>query len=410
MNRLRHTNIYTFLLILGALLTSTSCVRDYNSLEGEDETGYVSIQFDLLHALHSNGLRAGNSTEELDNKLQELRMIVFPEGENASVINLLATDQQRENKRIIFKLSKLQKYDFYFIANESASGQKGSDLAFLDNQEVIPRSQLEGMKTVKAPNIVSEEELTGVGASIMMTALYKGVLISESLQGAGTQISPYIIDLTKFNEVQRPNLTATNRVPAELMRSLAKVELTLKGIVAIRTKQGSTASNPQYNYSWVLPYGYKDSSKLLIEVLNMPKSYTLFPSSKLTDIATVGSLPPYQFSFNSKPDPKYVIRPDISEPSIGGIYMGDYVITIYLPEYLAKKSLAKNAQPAIKITYYEAGIDTPKSRIYPFKNESASAQTTDYETILKDLPERADWNVYRNRLYQINANILGKEL
>ena len=385
-------------------------MRDYNSLEGEDETGYVSIQFDLLHALHSNGLRAGNSTEELDNKLQELRMIVFPEGENASVINLLATDQQRENKRIIFKLSKLQKYDFYFIANESASGQKGSDLAFLDNQEVILRSQLEGMKTVKAPNIVSEEELTGVGASIMMTALYKGVLISESLQGAGTQISPYIIDLTKFNEVQRPNLTATNRVPAELMRSLAKVELTLKGIVAIRTKQGSTASNPQYNYSWVLPYGYKDSSKLLIEVLNMPKSYTLFPSSKLTDIATVGSLPPYQFSFNSKPDPKYVIRPDISEPSIGGIYMGDYVITIYLPEYLAKKSLAKNAQPAIKITYYEAGIDTPKSRIYPFKNESASAQTTDYETILKDLPERADWNVYRNRLYQINANILGKEL
>lgn len=409
MNRLRHTNIYTLLLILGALLTSTSCVRDYNSLEGEDETGYVSIQFDLLHALHSNGLR-GNSTEELDNKLQELRMIVFPEGENASVINLLATNQQRENKRIIFKLSKLQKYDFYFIANESASGQKGSDLAFLDNQEVILRSQLEGMKTVKAPNIVSEEELTGVGASIMMTALYKGVLISESLQGAGTQSSPYIIDLTKFNEVQRPNLTATNRAPAELMRSLAKVELTLKGIVAIRTKPGSTASNPQYNYSWVLPYGYKDSSKLLIEILNMPKSYTLFPSNRLTDIATVGTLPPYQFSFKSKPDPKYVILPNISEPSIGGVYIGDYVITIYLPEYLAKESLAKNAQPAIKITYYEAGIDTPKSRTYPFKNESASAQTTDYETILKDLPERADWNVYRNRLYQINANILGKEL
>ena len=120
---------------MGTLLTCTSCVRDYNSLEG-DETGYVLVQFDLLHSLRANGLRAGNSTEELDNKLQELRMIVFPEGENASVINLLATDQQRENKRIIFKLSKLQKYDFYFIANESASGQKGSDLAFLDNQEV----------------------------------------------------------------------------------------------------------------------------------------------------------------------------------------------------------------------------------------------------------------------------------
>lgn len=406
MNRLRHTHIYTLLLILGTLLTCTSCVRDYNSLEG-DETGYVLVQFDLLHSLRANGLRAGNSTEELDNKLQELRMIVFPEGENASVINLLATDQQRENKRIIFKLSKLQKYDFYFIANESASGQKGSDLAFLDNQEVILRSQLEEMKTVKAPNIVSEKELTGVGTSIMMTALYKGALISESLQGAGTQSSPYIVDLTKFNEVQRPNLTATNRAPAELMRSLAKVELTLKGIVAIRTKPGSTASNPQYNYSWVLPYGYKESSKLLIEILNMPKSYTLFPSNRLTDIATVGTQPPYQFSFNGDPNPDYIVPPTMTGPSIGGIYMGDYKITLYLPEYLASSQLAEAQRPAIKITYQVAGSDDKLSKIYPIQNGTPAS--TDYETVLAGLTDRPDWNVYRNRFYQIQVNIMGKQ-
>lgn len=395
-------------LLLFLCLTA-SCRVDCPEL---DTDTYVSVQFGILQGLSSDrpvtkdGRVPGT---DVDNKLDELRVIIFPAGKDKSVINHLATAQERKNRRATFLFDKMARYDFYFIANESASNQKRGALAFLSGEQVN-RQDLESMTGVQMVNVASEVQNSGLGSAIMMTALYKNVSVSTSLRGSGTQSDPYVVDFTAFNKIQRPNYTEPNRSKAELMRSLAKVELTLKGIVAIRTKPGSTASRPQYDYSWTLPYGYKDNSKLQIEILNMPKSYTLFPSSKLTDIATVGTLPPYQFSFKSKPDPKYVILPDISEPSIGGIYMGDYLITIYLPEYLAKKSLAKNAQPAIKITYYEAGVDTPKSKTYPFKNESASAQTTDYETILKDLPERADWNVYRNRLYQINANILGKEL
>ena len=57
MNRLRHTNIYTFLLILGALLASTSCVRDYNSLEGEDDGNkYLTLTLSLAPS-GNDGLR-----------------------------------------------------------------------------------------------------------------------------------------------------------------------------------------------------------------------------------------------------------------------------------------------------------------------------------------------------------------
>ena len=48
MNRLRHTYIYTLVLVLGAILASTSCVRDYNSLECEDDGNkYLSLTLSL---------------------------------------------------------------------------------------------------------------------------------------------------------------------------------------------------------------------------------------------------------------------------------------------------------------------------------------------------------------------------
>ena len=47
MNRLRHTYIYTLVLVLGALLTSTSCVRDYDSLEEDDGKTYLSLTLSL---------------------------------------------------------------------------------------------------------------------------------------------------------------------------------------------------------------------------------------------------------------------------------------------------------------------------------------------------------------------------
>lgn len=94
-------------------------------------------------------------------------------------------------------------------------------------------------------------------------------------------------------------------------------------------------------------------------------------------------------------------------PSIGGIYMGDYKITLYLPEYLASSQLAEVQRPAIKITYQVAGSDDKLSKIYPIQNGAPAS--TDYETVLSGLTDRPDWCVYRNRFYQIQVNIVGKQ-
>ena len=57
MNRLRYTHIYTLLFTLGALLTSTSCVRDYNTLECEDDGNkYLTLTLSLAPS-GNDGLR-----------------------------------------------------------------------------------------------------------------------------------------------------------------------------------------------------------------------------------------------------------------------------------------------------------------------------------------------------------------
>lgn len=374
-------------------------------------TDYYSVRFGVLGGLQTSGLVSSKTTipeVEAEDKIEEFRLIIFPTGGNTSIVNLFVADLGQNNRRVVFKLKKKARYDFYLIANESASGQKATDLAFLSHDQ-ISRSELENVRSIQMINVSSEKQKSGLGSAIMMTALYKNVPVSESLRGNGTEFNPYIIDLTEFNRLQRRHDVATDRSSAELMRSLAKVELTLKGVVAIRPHSQMTLDNPKYEYSWILPYGYKDDSKLLIEVLNTPKSYTLFPCNLLTDITTVGVLPPYQFSFNDKPDPNYVVLPDLSDSSIGGIYVGDYVITIYLPEYLASESLAEEERPEIKITYHVDGKTDKQSKIYPFQNKETNLQPTDYETALEGLPQRPLWNIYRNRLYKIKVNIFGKE-
>ena len=57
MNRLRYTHIYTLLFTLGVLLTCASCVRDYNTLECEDDGNkYLTLTLSLAPS-GNDGLR-----------------------------------------------------------------------------------------------------------------------------------------------------------------------------------------------------------------------------------------------------------------------------------------------------------------------------------------------------------------
>lgn len=273
-------------------------------------------------------------------------------------------------------------------------------MAFLSSPS-LTRAELEEFSNVKINDLVqANTQFTGKGNNIMMTACYKQVLLSKSLSGAGTQSDPYIIDFTSFNRVQRPLIKSSSRKAAEMMRSLAKLEITFKNIVWV-----IPTGRKMYCYKWALPYGFKDNSHLEVAILNIPQAYTLFPRNIHTDIAQVGKVQKYTFDFANAPDKANVVFTKTSENSIGGILAGDYKLTVYLPEYLAKPTLAETERPGINISYYTQDADTKFNRLFPIQN---GGKNTHYEEFLKGLTDRPDWNVYRNRLYKVTVDIPGR--
>lgn len=372
--------------------------------EIEQET-FVAFQFETLRAhgedTESDELTTPNTdAQHSEDRVSELRVVLFPSGVNAPIFNHKFTANELLNDRVVFKLKEMKHYDFYFIANESASNQTVAELAFLSSPS-LTRAELEEFSNVKINDLVqANTQFTGKGNNIMMTACYKQVLLSKSLSGAGIQSDPYIIDFTSFNRVQRPLIKSSSRKAAEMMRSLAKLEITFKNIVWV-----IPTGRKMYCYKWALPYGFKDNSHLEVAILNIPQAYTLFPRNIHTDIAQVGKVQKYTFDFANAPDKANVVFTKTSENSIGGILAGDYKLTVYLPEYLAKPTLAETERPGINISYYTQDADTKFNRLFPIQN---GGKNTHYEELLKGLTDRPDWNVYRNRLYKVTVDIPGR--
>lgn len=390
-----------FLVFVGWV---TSCTKPNQGLDPtQPHTAYVSLGID---ALRSHGVDTENpgftdpNTDPADKEdvIRELRLILFPTGVANASLNVKFDAANIVNHRVTFKISEMLTYDIYMIANESASGQSGTDLSFL-SQAGISRNTLESFADVNMVGIVPEQMGSGVNGLFMMTAVYKGVTFSRSLPGTGSQADPHRINLQPQNLVQRPSIKGTNRQAAEMMRSLAKMEITLKDVVEVVVGEDGSKT-----YSWILPYGYTPNSRLKVELLNMPAKYTLFPRKQLTNPAIVGAAQGYTFSFQGAPQEAYVVLPpNIDDASIGGILTADYRLYVYLPEYLASQTLPEQQRPGVKITYSEENIATPKSKFYPIRN----AGPTHYDTVLGDLNHSTDWSVFRNRFYKMRVNIKG---
>lgn len=398
-----------FLLPFFVVAWFTSCTHVGQEVEPTQQTTYVTLN---IGSLRSHGddtedpgfTNPNTDPEHNEDRIEELRMIAFPVGEANASLNLKFDAASIVNNRITFKVSEPRAYDIYLLANESASGQAATQLAFLQGA-AVSRNELETtIAKVDMVGIVPEQMGSGVNGTFMMTAVYKNVSFSRSLPGTGSQSDPHRIDLSAQNLQQRPQVHGTDRKSAEMMRSLAKLEITLKDIVEI-----SPNGSGGFSYDWILPYGYTPNSRLKVELLNMPKKYTLFPRPQLTDISLVGgAIQNYVFSFSTAPDPKAVILPPEVEPSIGGILTADYKLYVYLPEYLAAKTLAENQKPGVKISYYEEGVAGVKDRFYPIENDGP----THYDNILEE-PGIKDqysklWSVFRNRLYKMTVNVKGK--
>ena len=87
MNRLRHTYIYTLVLVLGSLLSYTSCVREYNSLEEDDGNKYLSLTLSLSPS-GNEGLRMQGEDYSINSDktnredyVNDLRIFLIQDGE-----------------------------------------------------------------------------------------------------------------------------------------------------------------------------------------------------------------------------------------------------------------------------------------------------------------------------------------
>ncbi|WP_025883124.1 DUF5110 domain-containing protein [Porphyromonas uenonis] len=149
MNRLRHTHIYTFLFILGALLTSTSCVRDYNTLEGEDDGNkYLTLTLSLAPSGNDELRRQGpdysinSDKDNYEDYVNDLRIFLIQNGvikKNVFFTDLvpnpastgssegsedegISYNYQNGQAKITFRLTEreLGYYDLVVVANEGA--------------------------------------------------------------------------------------------------------------------------------------------------------------------------------------------------------------------------------------------------------------------------------------------------
>lgn len=154
MNRLRHTYIYTLVLVLGSLLTCASCVRDYNSLEEDDGNKYLSLTLSLAPN-GNDGLRVqgddysiNSDKEHREDYVNDLRIFLIQDGKikkNVFFTNLVPkyayTDwskgseedgisykYQKGKAQVTFKLKEFELgyYDLVVVANEGAYTNRAS--------------------------------------------------------------------------------------------------------------------------------------------------------------------------------------------------------------------------------------------------------------------------------------------
>ena len=113
MNRLRYTHIYTLLFTLGAILASTSCVRDYNTLGCEDDGNkYLTLTLSLAPS-GNDGLRMQGDEYSINSDktnredyVNDLRIFLIQNGvikKNASLPNWL-----RDPHTIIARVQKMK--------------------------------------------------------------------------------------------------------------------------------------------------------------------------------------------------------------------------------------------------------------------------------------------------------------
>lgn len=444
MNRLRHTNIYTFLFILGALLTSTSCVRDYNSLEGEDDGNkYLTLTLSLAPSGNDELRRQGpdysiNSDEDnREDYVNDLHIFLINKNgvikKNVFFTNLvpnpastgssegsedegISYNYQNGQAHITFRLTEreLGYYDLVVVANEGAYMNRQSynpglypplppeEKTYWDNEyereakadaalrKALKEAQtLKDLKNIRIP-VTRRFSDTHEGLRYNQRNAYIKVISPMTAEyehvdftGGGTKDNPRVIQLD--NPYGRTK-------GVELLRTFAKVELLYKKCVWL-----SWDENGKEQLKWIGPWRFQHPYGP--HIYQMPKDVSLFPIQEYSSAQdTVSSFLGRESDQNVRPQTRFVVgyseiasKVQKEGVPIGGGYLLDYKMYFYIPEKLVPKGSDETVKPLyLWFIWYHYGDFRPWLDIAS-NNHQLRAETRCYFDLLNDDDNGGDY-------------------
>lgn len=464
MNRLRHTYIYTLVLVLGSLLTSTSCVRDYNSLEGEDDGNkYLSLTLSLAPN-GNDGLRVQGDDYSINSDktnredyVNDLRIFLIQDGKikkNVFFTNLVPkyayTDwskgseedgisykYQKGKAQVTFKLKEFELgyYDLVVVANEGAYTNRASLDPGPDYHEKYDNEKwreiaaeealkkalkeaktLDDLKQIRIP-VTRRFSDTHQGRRYNQSNPYIDVISPMTAEyehvdftGGGTKGNPRQIELS--NPYGRTK-------GIELLRTFAKVELLYKKCIWL-----SWDENGKEQLKWIGPWRFQHPYGP--HLYDIPKDVSLFPIQEYSSAqdTVVGFLgrESDQYVLHTGPQKRFIVGySEIASKvrkegvPIGGGYLLDYKMYFYVPEKLVPEGPDETVKPSYLwfIWYYysdfrpwldiasnNAQLRAEEKCYFDVLNDKDNDKGEDYVKPT-DTFKPSGKSVYRNRLYKI---------
>ncbi|WP_297170304.1 hypothetical protein [uncultured Porphyromonas sp.] len=393
MNRLRHTYIYTLVLVLGALLTSTSCVRDYDSLEEDDGKTYLSLTLSLAPSgndelrVQGDDYSINSDKTNREDYVNDLRIFLIQDGvikKNVFFTNLVPksayTDwskgseedgisykYQKGKAQVTFKLKEFELgyYDLVVVANEGAYTNRASLDPGPDYHEKYDNEKwreiaaeealkkalkeaktLDDLKQIRIP-VTRRFSDTHQGRRYNQSNPYIDVISPMTAEyehidftGGGTKDNPRQIELS--NPYGRTK-------GIELLRTFAKVELLYKKCIWL-----SWDENGKEELKWIGPWRFQHPYGP--HIYQMPKDVSLFPiqeySSAQDTVSSFLGRESDQYMARTGPQKRFIIGYDkIAEKvrkegvPIGGGYLLDYRMYFYIPEKLVPEGPDETVKP-----------------------------------------------------------------
>lgn len=464
MNRLRHTYIYTLVLVLGSLLTSTSCVRDYNSLEGEDDGNkYLSLTLSLAPN-GNDGLRVQGDDYSINSDktnredyVNDLRIFLIQDGvikKNVFFTNLVpkyaymdwskgseedgvSYKYQKGKAQVTFKLKEFELgyYDLVVVANEGAYTNRASLDPGPDYHEKYDNEKwreiaaeealkkalkeaktLDDLKQIRIP-VTRRFSDTHQGRRYNQSNPYIDVISPMTAEyehvdftGGGTKGNPRQIELS--NPYGRTK-------GIELLRTFAKVELLYKKCIWL-----SWDENGKEQLKWIGPWRFQHPYGP--HLYDIPKDVSLFPIQEYSSAqdTVVGFLgrESDQYVLHTGPQKRFIVGySEIASKvrkegvPIGGGYLLDYKMYFYVPEKLVPEGPDETVKPSYLwfIWYYysdfrpwldiasnNAQLRAEEKCYFDVLNDKDNDKGEDYIKPT-DTFKPSGKSVYRNRLYKI---------